>query len=380
MMELGSIDPLTLKDFLRSKGWHVVPEGASHRLFIMRNDSFERRELSFPMDTDVADYTDSIQTVVQKFADLTGLRLPEVISAARSVYDDVVQLRIFSSNDRIEIPLSFAADFVKSTEKLLRATACSVVRPRRYHPRLSLAEANQFVDAAKFGQTAEGSFIFKIVCPLNAMDAQTAMYLAEEDAPFVRKVTSNLLGSVQLLTNAIELDNLDHMLDQQKSSDNPILSANLCDALCEMHETGLDNSIDLTINWSPINNALLRSASVGKVRLRKEYFSRIEEIGRELKTSDEAETLTLAATVERLDGIFDEDGKRFGNVLLSAFTIDGQVLKVSTFLSAEQYALADQAHMKKDQFIVLTGSLRPGRQPRQLVDIKSFQLVSDIFS
>jgi hypothetical protein len=379
MKDVASIDPITLRDFLRSNGWQVVPEGVDHRLFIMRNKAFDRRELSFPMDTDVSDYSDTVNTAIRKFAELSDRSYSEVINSVKAVYNDVIQLRIFSANDRIEIPLSFAADFVRSAEKLLRSAACSVVRPRRYHPRLSLNEANQFVDTAKFGQTGEGSFIFRIECPVNAMDIQTSLELSADDAPFVRKVTSSLLSSIQLLTVSIELDALDAVVEEMKASEQPILSANMCDALCEMHETGLDNSIDVTVDWSPTTKTNSERLKPGRARLKREYFKIIEEVGRELRSDDEVEHSKFIATVERLDGSIGEDGRRYGPVLLSAFMTDGQLLKLSAFLPADQYELASRVHMKTDQYVLLSGSIRPGRQPRQLIDIQSFELVGNVF-
>ena len=80
-------------------------------------------------------------------------------------------------------------------------------------------------------------------------------------------------------------------------------------------------------------------------------------------------------TVERLDGEMGENGKRSGEVVLSLFTSEGEQLRSRATLAVEQYALADKAHMTDGEYVVVAGKLHPGRQPRLLSDIRSFELM-----
>jgi hypothetical protein len=44
------VSPIDLRDFLKSLGWELAPEGLPDRLYVLRNPSFARRQLVFPMD------------------------------------------------------------------------------------------------------------------------------------------------------------------------------------------------------------------------------------------------------------------------------------------------------------------------------------------
>ena len=46
-----------------------------------------------------------------------------------------------------------------------------------------------------------------------------------------------------------------------------------------------------------------------------------------------------------------------------------------TNLNAEQYAKADQAHMTEGTYVKVGGKLHPGRQPRQLSELRAFDLI-----
>ena len=58
--------------------------------------------------------------------------------------------------------------------------------------------------------------------------------------------------------------------------------------------------------------------------------------------------------------------------------MEGESIKVRTALDAAQYALADRAHMTDGAYVRVRGQLRPGRQPRQLVNVKFFELLDPV--
>ena len=60
------------------------------------------------------------------------------------------------------LPLDHAARVVTGMRRLLLAAAHSVLLPRAYHPRLSRAEAEEFVSRCRLGQTERGSFVLTV--------------------------------------------------------------------------------------------------------------------------------------------------------------------------------------------------------------------------
>lgn len=366
--------PTDLRDFLKSRGWTLIEQAISDRMYVLENTSFPSRQLVFPIDVLAPDYADSVQRVLEKFSEMNGNTITELLSTITFLKDDVVRLRVHSGNDSSTLPLSFASTLVCSTEKLLRATACTVLRPRTHHPRLSLTEAAQFVDKARFGQTECGSYIIQVACQLNGVEAQGALDPDGEE-PFVRMVTQTLSCALAQLVSAIEMDRLDTFVEQVRISPNPLVSSNLCEALVGMHDEEIDNSLDVSFDWSALRPAT-NPAARPLVRLQREYFSRIDEVRRELRSIEANDVETYIGTVERLDGEMSSNGRRSGPVVLALLLPgEGETVRARTMLDADDYEVADRAHMTSGAYVRVTGRLRPGRQPRQITEMAEFELL-----
>ena len=164
------INPIDLRDFLKSQGWLVFEQALDDRLFVFSSPAFPRRQLVFPMDLTAPDYVETVNLVIDKMCELTGASRNSLVAKLLSIRDDVLRLRVFNGANDYDVPLSFASSLITNAEKLLKAAACTVLRPRAHHPRLSLSEANQLIEKSRFGQTERGSYVVKVSCPLNALE------------------------------------------------------------------------------------------------------------------------------------------------------------------------------------------------------------------
>lgn len=372
-----AIAPTDLRDFLKSLGWSVFEQALADRLYVLENPRFPRRQLIFPMDLSAPDYVESTDLVIAKITEITGLARASLISKLETVRDDVLRLRIFTGGNDDYVPLSFASSLITNAEKLLKSAASTVLRPRVHHPRLSLSEATQLIEKTRFGQTERGSFVLRVSCPLNALEVQGSLELDTADAPFVRQVTLSLNQALKQLTSAIEADSIDNLVADLRTSDRPLVSSNLCEAVAAMHDDQMDNSLDLSFDWSVLRNLPLQT-DTRPIRIQRDYFARVEEIRRELRSVESEQQDTFIGTVERLDGEMGADGRRSGAVVLAVLLAEeGETIRVRTVLTPDQYAIADQAHMTNGAYIRVTGKLRPGRQPRQLSNITYFAIVAN---
>jgi len=376
MTSFPTVAPIDLRDFLRSQGWILNERGLADRLYVLQNERFARRQLVFPMDMSAPDYAEAVGSVLLKVAEITGIARDALASKVQAIRDDVLRLRIFFDGNDSALPLSFASAVVNSTEKMLKAGACTVLRPRVHHPRLTLSEASQFVEKARFGQTENGSFILRVACPVQSMEVQGILELHDDAAPFVRQVTLTVQRALTQLTNAIEADTLDAFVDDLKSSESPLVSSNLCEAISGMHDDQVDNSLDVGFDWSLLHR-VPQDVSLRPLRIQRDYFARIEEVRRELRSFELNHDDTFIGTVERLEGEMGSDGRRSGVVVLSLLLPDeGETVRARTVLSADNYAQADSAHMTNGAYVRVTGRLRPGRQPRQLTDVSLFEVLA----
>lgn len=367
--------PTDLRDFLKSSGWFGIDRGLADRLYVLENPAFPNRQLIYPMDATAPDYDESVLNVVHKIADIYGEQVSSILYSINCVREDILRIRIASNRNDSSLPLNFASAVVANTERLLKASACTVIRPRLHHPRLTLNEATQFVEKAKFGQTREGSFIIQVSCPIFAMDVQSALYFGESDQPFVRQVVLSFQSALNQLIFAIEADQMDQLVAKMRASQEPVISSNFCEALSGLQDEMSENSLDVSVKWSPMRSPP-NGVNVSPVSIQSDYFPRIEEIRRELRATELHQEDTFIGTVERLDGEMGADGRRYGSVVLALLLRDeGETVMARTILTPDEYEIADAAHMTHGAYVKVTGRLLPGRQPRQLAEMKKFELL-----
>jgi hypothetical protein len=371
------IPPTDLRDYAKDQGWVLLKEAAKDRLYVMTNPSFDRRQLVFPMDTTAPDYSEAVMLVVGKLAAMEGRSAQAVIKNLLEVGDDAIAFRVTTPRpDERSLPLAFAGSMVTGAQQLLLASACTVLKPQAHHPRLSRTEAQQFLETAKFRHTQPGSFVLNVSCPVQGLDVQAPLLPDEADAPFVRRTTATLRKALGELVTAIETDSLDTFVEATKNGANPIVSSNLCEALTRFEDSSLKNSVEIGITWAAAIPKPANEGRISIIRIQHDYFPRIEEVRRELRSKEQHLEDVFPATVERLDGEMGDNGKRSGEVILRLLTPDGdELVRARANLTTDQYELADKAHMTDGAFVKVAGKLHPGRQPRQLSNIKSFELM-----
>lgn len=370
------VTPLDLRDFAKSLGWEMLSEALADRLYVLRNPAFPRRQLVFPMDMTAPDYAETTGLVFEKLAEMLGIPPRSLLNRALAINDDTLRFRVFDNHGTDHtLPLGFAALLVSGAQQLLKASACTVMRPRPHHPRLTLTEALQLIDKTRFGHTEPGSFVLRVSCPVHALDVQSTLALNETCLPFVRRVTLTLKRGMEQLIRAIEADTLDALVADLKRAPEPLLSSNFCEALTQFYDESLENSLDVFFDWSAKEAVDERDRLTRPLRFQRDYFGRIEEIRRELRASEGHIKDTYIGTVERLNGEMGEDGKRAGEVILALLLKEGESVRARVVLTADQYADADRAHMTEGAYVQVSGKLQPGRQPRQLSEISRFGLI-----
>lgn len=376
---MANIAPTQLRDLLKARGWQLIPQALNARLYALSHATYPSRQLVFPMDDTAPDYEESVLLVLKKLSELTKIDTATLAFQAKTVADDLIKLRVHNNFNLASLPLSFAKQLINNTEKLLKAAACTVVRPRYHHPRLFVGEATQLINKARFGQTEKGSFVLNIALPVNALETQGNLGF-DDDLPFVRQVTASLNKGLHQLVSAIETDELDSLIKRVQTEATPVISSNLCDALAEMYDEQLENSLDINFNWSPLlKNPPINA--VNSIRIQRDYFSRFEEVRRALRKVEADQQDVFIGTVERLDGELNPDGRRSGAVVLALLLPEeGETIRARVDLSPDQYAIADKAHMTNGAYIQVAGNLRLGQQPRQLVKITQFNLVNETTS
>lgn len=370
-MNIENIGSVDLRDFAKTMGWTVMPEAIQDRLFVLNNPNFPKRQLIFPVDkTD--DYEDIIIDIFNKIAYLTNRSVDTLYSNFLDYKDDSLRFRIVNSkNDDSFIPLTYALSALDGAQKMLLSAAHTVLDPKLHHPKLKKSEARQFLEKCNFKHTEPGSFILKVSCPVNAIEGSTNLFSDSTEDTFVRKTTLVTYKALNSIVNSIVADDLQNFVDGIKSGINSEISSNFCEAIVNFQEeTRYDLNIEF--NWSSLITPPSNTNNI--IKIQKDYFSRIKDIGIELKSQETPREDTYIGTVETLNGEMNTSGKRAGEVIFNLL-IDDEAVRAKATLDETQYAEADRAHMTEGAYIKIKATLNQGRQPRTLNGISEFELI-----
>ncbi|MBL7739609.1 MAG: hypothetical protein JNK14_10340 [Chitinophagaceae bacterium] len=376
MKELD-ITPIGLRDYAISLGWTIVAEAIRDGLFVLNSPNQAYKQLVFPKDPVDFSKSEAVHIALSKLAHSINLSEFSVIERIREVNEDVITLRYYSENKSIN-SLSFqeAIDAIEGTKDMLLAAASTVVSPKTYHPRLSRNEAVDLIKKTKFRHTEEGSFVLKISCPIEMDITPTINLFGEtQNLPFTRQTFSLVNLAANELINSIETNTQEEFVSIQKQSDNPIISYNFCDSIINLFDEQRESPFDLNFRWSPSFIKKLPSPNLPTtLRVPYSFKSKFEEIKSELKPETKVLTDSFIATVESLNGDIGNDGKRSGEIRLSVL-LESEVVNARVILNADQYEIADKAHMNPGSYIKVRGKLNPGKNIRLLNEVTDFALM-----
>ena len=363
--QLGSrVDHLGVRAYLESQGWSRVPSRRPYAA-IYRSGHAPLLEVQVPLDRALADYGDAMVVIAQRLA-VAERR------SAESVLHDLVQprrdlLRFGLEGEAMSdggINLAAGLGLVSGVCKALLASACSVKRPRTFHPRMSMTEADAFLKECRLGQTEVGSFVLTVETPL---DIELQRPVSEE--PFGRQTAILFLQSVEHLAQYVRAGEPQRVVEPREGD--PVLSANLCEALVEMMPP--DESADLRLrgSWSPLLRVGAHVPS--EVHVDRNMYESIERVARELRPARESQPDQFVGQVVELMGGPGDQGDIEGPVTLQV-QVEDELLKVRVVLGPLDYQKAATAHLGQ-RYVTLRGVLRRGPRVHWVERASGFEIV-----
>jgi hypothetical protein len=155
-----------------------------------------------------------------------------------------------------------------------------------------------------------------------------------------------------------------------------VISANLCEALLEMQPLAEESLISVYPTWARTISPPLNTPS--KVRFSREYFPIIEDVARQLRPAQGLKEATIIGWVDALDGKPGPDGRQQGTVTIE-IPLEGmeKFIKARLDLSADDYAIANKAHMARD-VVRLTGVLHMGPRISVIKSYREFENIAEM--
>jgi hypothetical protein len=346
------VDPTRVQEYLRAGGWVVEPRLGGGKSAVYERPESWLEQIGVPLNRDARTFTLNMASAIALLAQWEKRPAIEVLGDLLLAPSDIVK---FAESSQAahggDVPFEHGLTLLRGVRKVLLAAACSTIRPRLCHSRRNLAEAEPFVRQCRLGQTERCSFTVTIACPLEVVLPETDL---SNRAPLGRRVTALLMRSLDRLVRHFDLGDADGLL--QQAEDEPIISANLCEALLDLAPEGEGGSLRISARWCrtlPLGEETLPTT----VRFRQEFFRRIEYLAGRLRPALTARRQVFVGVVEALNGQPNEEHRPDGQVVLRVVTPDDENLRVRAKLTADDYALANRAHMQNMPFH-LEGVLR----------------------
>lgn len=371
--------PEDVRNYFKSIGWLAI-NNVPGEISIYRHPENELAEAVIPLNPGYSDYTSMMAKVVLQISKTQGRSIVAVVNdLLLPTYADVMRFRLDAFNtQRGTIPFIDGLALLNGAKKAILSSACSIVQPRRFHPKLSRAEADAFFDRCELGQTERGSYIASVICPVELIpdtDTSNALFpdfvTSEPEDPFGRKVTKALIASIDDITASIRLDQIDNYVASLRPDSN--ISANLCEAIAELEPDGNDSALEISVNWALIGKPPINTPS--QVLIPKHYFPAFRSLSRQLRPAQPKEKPDrFIGFVDTLEGSTNDDGLMQGPVIISFVTDEGPI-KARIILNHDEYTYACDAH-RDVMHVSVHGLLNRGTRIGTITDHSGFQILT----
>ena len=368
------------QQYALSRGWQRV-QGVKGDMAVYRRPDSKKWEVVIPQDRGFSDYSLRMAEALAAFTDFERLEndhrtVRQVMNDLLLPAADIIRFSLEGSSAQDgTVSLGQAVNLITGGRKALIASACTVVQPQKFHPRMSRTEAEQFINACRLGQTEEGSFVTTFICPLNAVPNDELLLPGVSAAPadsFTRKVTRTLVRSLNQVVEAVKADHPEALLSPKETD--VIISANLCEALLELQPDIEESLVSIYPSWArtippPTETPI-------QIRLSKEYFPILEDIARHLRPAQGSKEDFFIGWVDALDGKPGPDRRPQGDVTL-AIPFEERLLKARLVLSVDDYAKAIKAHAT-NSVVMLRGVLHRGARISVIKSYREFEVIDEV--
>jgi len=366
-----------LQAYLRNTGWARI-ESSKHSVALFQkqieNNFFETL---LPLSKDYADYSYRIIDVLESIAQAENREVHQVLTDLSIPPGDIVRFRVIN-RDTIGGTISFLEGFnlLESAKKALFTTACDIVQPEKYHKRLALKGAQQFIEECRLGQTEKGSFIASIICPfVNQTPEDQAQQLSifnrseEFKQSLTRKVTRRLMSSLAEIKNAIDRGEESRIVDLEGER---IISGNFIESIIELNSTKEITEIEIATSWSVFASEQAEIANT--IKFSNDYIPVLESIISKIKPIDRGFEDDFIGKISLTKADPDIHSRTEGEIILNYIIGDEEkVSKARVVLSNEDYDKACEAH-KQGKSVKIRGKLVSiGRS--KIIENPSFEII-----
>lgn len=363
---LAAITPTALVAYARAQGWRrKEPYGASSDVY--QGEGLP--ELVIPRTEQLSDYVSVVSLLIGLMAraqERDEIALYRDLSFADR---DVIRVRAPGASDDGSLPLEDGVKLVADARNMLLAAACSATGAQSVFRAGGNKEANSYLERVQLGQTEQGSFVVTLLAPVPpALNLeQTSLWPEYNEESFDRMVTRKLVEGLEYARSAIAETRIGDGAIAFESAVEHGVSANLCEAISRLIETG--SGVDISVTWAQTRPAPETRRVVRFSPGDAEILVEAAKGYRQRAPKSDVELLGYVHLLKR------EQTKVEGLVTLRA-EVDGIRQSVQAILDERQYSIAVSAHDAKVP-IIMKGDLARFGQRWRLSNISRVRKIED---
>ena len=349
-----------LQAYLRNTGWARIEVPKQSIALFQKQIGNNFFETLLPLSKDYSDYSYRIVDVLENIAEAENREVHQVLTDLSIPPGDTVRFRVINK-DTVGGTISFLEGFnlLEGAKKALFTTACDIVQPEKYHKRLGLKGAQQFIEECRLGQTEKGSFIASVICPfVNQTPEDKAQQLsifnqAEEFRhSLTRKVTTRLMSSLAKIKSAIDRGEENRIVDLEGEN---IISGNFLESIVELNSTKETTEIEIITSWSVFAEEQPQIARA--IKFSNDYIPVLENIISKVKPVDKGFEDDFVGKISLTKADPDIHSRNEGEIILNYIIGDEEkVSKARVVLNNEDYEKACEAH-KQGKTVSIRGKL-----------------------
>lgn len=371
---LNRLGPTSLQRYAISHGWVRQPLPERFRIALYRLPG-TNRELVLPQTQEFGDYKARLEDFVHGLAEAAKVSTRQVLNEVLNPHADILRFGYEAPESRLGfVPFLKGISLFDAALRAISTATYDVVKPEKFHLRMSNPTADAYVESCRMGQTEVGSFVVPCICPVDPASqmpvAAGEETIVEEQPAFGRQVTRRVVQSVVQIQEFIKADQVNRLVDPTPGD--LTISGNFFESLMAFPVEDQAASLYISTKW---DKTIPQPTGPDRVEVRYDMFEVIEDVARQLRPRKTTREDRFIAKVVTLRGEPNADEQMEGEVVLLLFHQEAGV-KARVWLSAPDYAVAGQAHMQNG-YVSLTGVLSKLRKTFQIEHYTNFAILNN---
>jgi hypothetical protein len=378
LMLARQVSPFNAQKYLLAKGWKLVVKNPREDILLFHRRNNKSKQVIIPSCHDYTLYPDDLlQLAISRLEQEEKRDALSILGQMITPDADILRYRIQSPKaESGALSLSSVQMLISSVIASLSAAVCDVFSPDKkiplHHKRLQTKHVRSLLDRSQFGQTEHGSFIIKVIAPLDGLDGGASSFTEMSDGG-TRYGIEHLLKSVESVVHTVKKGHTARFIKQ--GIDKPPFSDNLINSIVDM-QLWSDADIEISSEWAPVLPAAKSVPS--KVFIPSDYFGDIKRIGQGFApTISENPIEFFSGFVIELCGETNDEEQKFGDVVIQLTRSDGESFPATVFFVFLQHQDAIRSY-EQNRPVYLSGKLiREGGRKRRIRELDFFKLCED---